>query len=402
MQRSTDRIRTTHVGSLIRPASLAEGLHAQETQQPYDVAAFEQALTAAVVDVVSKQVDAGIDVPSDGEFGKTGWTGYGRLKGVEKVDAPARELESKEFNEFKEFYAVEFERELTVWRPQEIVEKIGPDPVRPSPTVCTGPLASEGTHAIERDIANMKAALAAVNREEGFLPLAAPASVEATIENRHYAGDEEFVYALADALRPEYQAVVESGLILQVDDAFIPSNYDTLLLQGASMEDYLKHAQVRVDALNHALRGIPEDRVRYHVCWGSWHGPHMHDVPLRDIVGLVLNVNAQAYLFEAANPRHEWEWTVWEDVDLPEGKILVPGVVTHSTHIVEHPQTIAQRIERFASVVGKENVIAGTDCGFCQGWSYPQTHESVQWAKLGALREGADVASQRLWDAMAT
>ena len=219
--------------------------------------------------------------------------------------------------------------------------------------------------------------------------------------NEYYSSDEEYVYALADALREEYLQVVEAGLLLQVDDAFIPYNYDRMQLQGASMEEYRKHCELRIEAANYALRGIPEDRVRYHICWGSWAGPHTSDVPLQAIVDLVLRINAQAYSVEAANPRHEYEWKVWRDVKLPEGKILIPGVITHSTNVVEHPETVAERIERYASVVGRENVMAGTDCGFAQGWTMARTHPSVQWAKLRALADGARLASERLWPARA-
>jgi 5-methyltetrahydropteroyltriglutamate--homocysteine methyltransferase len=221
------------------------------------------------------------------------------------------------------------------------------------------------------------------------------------VPNEYYPSDEAYVYALADALREEYVQVVEAGLVLQVDDAFIPYNYDRMLLHGASMEEYRKHCEMRIEAANYALRGIPEDRIRYHVCWGSWAGPHSSDVPLEAIVDLILRINAQAYSVEAANPRHEYEWKVWRDVKLAEGKILIPGVITHSTNVVEHPETVAERIERYASVVGRENVIAGTDCGFAQGWTMARTHPSVQWAKLQALADGAKLASSRLWGAHA-
>jgi 5-methyltetrahydropteroyltriglutamate--homocysteine methyltransferase len=263
--------------------------------------------------------------------------------------------------------------------------------------VCAQPISYKGQRAIQRDIANFKAALEGVQVEEAFLPLAAPASVEASVPNEYYPSDEAYVYALADALREEYLAVVNAGLLLQVDDAFIPYNYDRLLVQGVSMEEYRKHCEMRIDAANYALRGIPEDRVRYHICWGSWAGPHTSDVPLQDIVDLVLRINAQAYSVEAANPRHEYEWRVWQDVKLPDGKLLIPGVITHSTNVVEHPETVAQRIERYAGVVGRENVVAGTDCGFAQGWTMARTHPSIQWAKLAALAEGARRASHRLW-----
>jgi 5-methyltetrahydropteroyltriglutamate--homocysteine methyltransferase len=289
-----------------------------------------------------------------------------------------------------------------MWLDPLVLEHLNGAPLQPPGRwVCAQPITYKGRQAIQRDIANFKAALESVTVEEAFLPLAAPASVEASVPNEYYPSDEAYVYALADALREEYMQVVEAGLVLQVDDAFIPYNYDRMLLHGASMEEYRKHCEMRIEAANYALRGIPEDRIRYHVCWGSWAGPHSSDVPLEAIVDLILRINAQAYSVEAANPRHEYEWKVWRDVKLAEGKILIPGVITHSTNVVEHPETVAERIERYASVVGRENVIAGTDCGFAQGWTMARTHPSVQWAKLQALADGAKLASSRLWGAHA-
>jgi 5-methyltetrahydropteroyltriglutamate--homocysteine methyltransferase len=402
MQRSSDRILTTHVGSLVRPAGITEALRAQALHEPYDAAEFEALLPPAVAEVVRLQAEAGVDVPSDGEYGKTEWTDYlaGRLGGVEYVDrgGPGA-ITSKDWSDFAEFYAIYNREAGSIWIPEEVRERHPGDSwATVAAVACTGPITYTGQDAIARDIANFRAALAEAQVTEAFLPLAAPASVEATIPNAYYGSDEEYLQALATALREEYRAVVDAGLILQIDDAFIPFNYDLMLGRGGgSMEDYLRHCELRIDAANEALRGIPEDRVRYHICWGSWAGPHTTDVPLSAIVHLLLKVNAQAYVFEAANPRHEYEWEVWRDVDLPDGKILVPGVVTHSTNVVEHPETVAQRIDRYAGIVGRENVIAGTDCGFAQGWSMPRTHPSVQWAKLRALADGARLASARLW-----
>lgn len=402
MYRSSDRILTTHVGSLVRPADITESLRAQALHEPYDRAEFEALLPPAVAEVVRLQAEAGVDVPSDGEYGKSEWTDYlaTRLGGVEYVDhgGPGA-ITSKDWSDFAEFYAIYNREAGSTWIPAEVRERHPGDSWATTAAVaCTGPVIYTGQDAIARDIANFTAALADVSVTEAFLPLAAPASVEATIPNSYYASDEEYLQALADALREEYLAVVDAGLILQIDDAFIPFNYDLMLGRGGSMEDYLRHCELRIEAANEALRGIPEDRVRYHICWGSWAGPHTTDVPLADIVHLVLKVNAQAYVFEAANPRHEYEWRVWQDVNLPDGKILVPGVVTHSTNVVEHPETVAQRIARYAAIVGRENVIAGTDCGFAQGWSMPRTHPSVQWAKLRSLADGAGLASATLWN----
>ena len=407
MKGSANRILTTHVGSLTRPGAIAEVLRAESLGQPYDEVAFERILTPAVADVVRKQADVGVDVPSDGEFGKTMWTQYvaERLGGIERRDLGSGAYvapNSKDRQDFAEFYAIYNPISVTMWLDPIVIEHLNGAPLQPPGRwVCNQPISYKGRHALQRDIANVKAALQHVQVEEAFLPLAAPASVEASVPNEYYASDEEYVYALADALREEYLQVVEAGLILQVDDAFIPYNYDRMQLQGASMEEYRKHCELRVEAANYALRGIPEDRVRYHICWGSWAGPHTSDVPLQAIVDLLLRIHAQAYSVEAANPRHEYEWKVWRDVKLPEGKFLIPGVVTHSTNVVEHPETVAERIERYASVIGRQNVIAGTDCGFAQGWTMNRTHPTVQWAKLQALADGARLASDRLWGAHA-
>ncbi len=402
MNHSTDRILTTHVGSLVRPADITEVLRAKALHETNDEAAFEAILTPAVADVVDSQVAAGVDIPSDGEYGKTEWTDYlaERLGGIEYVPRDlAGGIASKDWQDFAEFYAVYNGEAGSTWIPAEVRQRHPGDSwATVAAVACTSPITYTGQSMITRDIENFKAALGTVDVSEAFLPLAAPASVEATIPNKYYASDEDYLQALADALRQEYQAVVDAGFILQLDDAFIPFNYDLMLARGASMQEYLAHCELRVEAVNEALRGIPADRVRYHICWGSWAGPHTTDVPLADIVDLILKVNAQAYAFEAANPRHEYEWEVWKDVKLPDGKILIPGVVTHSTNVVEHPQTVAQRIGRYAEIVGRENVIAGTDCGFAQGWSMPRTHPTVQWAKLRALADGAQLASAKLWN----
>ncbi|MGH2584126.1 MAG: cobalamin-independent methionine synthase II family protein [Dehalococcoidia bacterium] len=401
MKRSTERILTTHAGSLVRPPEIIEVLKAESLGQPYDQASFAASLRTGVAEVVRQQAEAGVDIPSDGEFGKVGWTIYvlERFAGLEPKDLPlgATPLgRGKDRQDFAEFYAVWGPVERTLWLPPEVARA---DPGANAPVVrwvCTGPIAYTGQAAIQRDIANVKAALQGVQVEEAFLPVAAPGSVEASHANEHYPGDEAYVYALADALKEEYRAIVDAGLLLQVDDAFLPYVYDWMV-GSVSMEEYLKYCEMRVEALNYALQGIPEERVRYHICWGSWNGPHSTDVPLKEIIHLVLKVNAGAYSIEAANPRHEHEYRVWEDVKLPEGKILIPGVVTHSTNVIEHPELVAERIGRFARLVGRENVIAGTDCGFSQHWNLIRTHPSIQWAKLQALAEGAALATAQLW-----
>lgn len=405
MKTSTERILTTHVGSLCRPADITEALRAQALGEEYDRGAFEGALPKAVLEVVASQRDAGIDVPSDGEFGKTMWTGYirERLGGLEHTsidhgDRRTTLLRSLDREHFPEFYAVYDSEAGSVWIPEEVKARHpGTTWSVGGPVACTGPITYTGQADVQRDIANFKQALAVTGIEEGFLPLAAPGSVEAGVGNQYYGSDEAFLEALARALAIEYRAVVDAGLVLQVDDAFIPYNYERYVGNGMSMEDYRRHCEVRIEAVNAALAGIPRDRVRYHVCWGSWAGPHAYDVPMREIVDLIVRVDAGAFSFEAANPRHEFEWEVWREVELPDDTVLIPGVVTHSTNVVEHPETVAQRIIRFADIVGPDRVVAGTDCGFSQGWNMPRTHPTVQWAKLRALAEGATLASQRLF-----
>ncbi len=400
MKRSTNRILTTHAGSLVRPPGIIEVLKAEHFNEPYDQEAFAQNLRTGVAEVVRQQAEAGVDIPSDGEFGKVGWTIYvlERFSGLQPEEVQPGAIPSlagKDRRDFAEFYAVWSRLERTLWLPlslQDAGTVAGPA-LR---WACTAPIAYKGQAAIARDIANFKAALAGVQVEDAFLPVAAPGSVEASHINRYYPTDEAYVYALADALKEEYQAIVNAGLLLQVDDAFLPFVYDRMVL-SESMEEYFKFSEMRIEALNYALRGIPPERVRYHICWGSWNGPHSTDVPLKDIVHLVLKVNAGAYSIEAANPRHEHEWRVWEDVKLPDEKILIPGVVTHSTNIIEHPELVAERIARFARLVGRENVIAGTDCGFSQHWNLIRTHPSIQWAKLRTLAEGAQLATRQLW-----
>ncbi len=264
---------------------------------------------------------------------------------------------------------------------------------------CTGPLVYDSS-ALERDIANLKVALEGVDVVDAFLPVVAPASTY-WLENEYYASEEEFVFALADALHEEYQRIVEAGFLLQVDDAVLVHEYDSILSLGGSVEDYRSWAELRVEATNHALRGLPVERIRYHVCHGSWHGPHVFDPPLAEVIDLVLKVNARYYLIEQANPRHEHKWRLWEEVDLPDDKVLVPGVVTHHTNVVEHPELVAERLVRLANVVGRERVMGGTDCGFAQGAFLRRVHPTIQWAKLEALAEGARLATRRLWPSKA-
>jgi 5-methyltetrahydropteroyltriglutamate--homocysteine methyltransferase len=382
MRRSTDRILTTHVGSLIRPRELLE-LATTARQQPQHQPRYEQALRSATADVVQQQRKAGIDIVNDGEYGKSSWANYvlDRMTGFEfRPDTlyEATWLGRDRFR-FAEFMQTEF-----------------PRGARGAPGhACVGPIAYRGHEAVRRNIAGLEAALASAGAVEGFLTAVAPASTGYDASNEYYKDERDYVFAIADALREEYLEIVNAGLILQVDDAVLANMYDELRQQGP--ERYLEWADLRVDALNHALRDIPEDRVRYHICFGSWHVPHMADAPLEAILPLVLRVRAGAYSIEAANVRHEHEWRLWQSVTLPPGKILIPGVVTHHTTSVEHPRLVADRIVRFAGLVGRENVIAGTDCGFAQLEAYQRVHPQVMWAKLQALAEGAQIASQELW-----
>jgi len=393
MRRSSERVLTTHVGSLISPQSLLPLIGAKQSGQPYDRELYWKRLAESVTEVVRQQAAAGIDVPSDGEFGKSiSWSQYAleRLSGFERrpvAPAASRFARGADRTRFAEFYA---ELDAASGPPATAGASVGE-------AVCVAPIRYTGQAEVQRDIANFKAALARAGVAEGFLPVAAPASVIPDRRNEHYASDEEMLEAIADAMRAEYRAIVDAGLLVQLDDARAAVTYDRMV-PPASFADYRRWLERQVEAINRATEGIPTDRIRYHVCWGSWPGPHTSDVPLKDIVDLVLRVRAGAYLIEAANPRHEHEWRVWEKAKLPEGAVLVPGVISHATNVVEHPELVAERIVRFARLVGRENVIAGTDCGFAQGPFHRRVHPSIMWAKLEALAEGARLASRELWN----
>jgi len=399
----TTRILTTHAGSLIRPPELLELLARTEAGEPVDDARYEDVLRRAVVDVVRRQAEAGIDVVDDGEMGKATWITYlyERVSGIEERMVPVEGATilppSRDRQAFPEFYAehdAAFAKEIA--NQARVHETEQPGEIRAEAKIwaCTGPIVYDEA-ALRRDIANFKAALEGVEVTDAFLPVVAPASVY-WLRNEHYATDEEFVFAVADALRHEYRGIVDAGFLVQVDDAVLVHEYDSILSLGGSVEDYRRWAELRVEALNHALEGLPEDRVRYHVCHGSWHGPHVYDPPLADVIDLVLKVKARFYSIEQANARHEHEWRLWEDVKLPVGKVLIPGVVTHHTTVVEHPELVADRLVRLAKLVGPEAVMGGTDCGFAQGAFIRRVHPSIQWAKLEALAEGARIATKRL------
>jgi len=374
MKRSTDRILTTHVGSLIRPQPLQEFLRARQAGKAPDEKGYAACLRQSVADVVHRQAEAGVDVVSDGEFGKSiSWSQYvlERLSGFERrpLKGEANPFQrGADREKFAEFYADLDAREGVATT---------------TDSVCVAPITYTGQAALARDIENFKAALARVNVEEAFLPVVAPASVIPDRKNEYYESDEACLVAIGEAMRIEYRMIIEAGFLLQLDDARAAVTYDRMVPPG-SMADYRKWVAKHMEVLNHAIAGLPPERIRYHVCWGSWPGPHTTDVPLKDIVDLILSARVGAYVIEAANPRHAHEWTVWRDVKLPNDKVLIPGVISHATNIVEHPELVAERIVRYAELVGRENVLAGTD-------------PSIMWAKLASLAQGARLASKQLW-----
>jgi 5-methyltetrahydropteroyltriglutamate--homocysteine methyltransferase len=379
MRRSTRKILTTHVGALPGDEALWTG------------EAPEAEVRQGVAEVVALQRGAGIDIVNEGELSKGGnWLTFvtDRLTGFEprQTGATGRLLtQSADWAEFDQFYAAAMQHGV-------LFEDTGsaPNQGRVTDWVCSGPIQYRGHAAMEREIALLKGALGDTPPSDAFLTTTAPASIEAGRINEHYESEEAFVFALADALAVEYEIIAKSGLILQVDDAWLAALWDRIGL-GMGPEGYKRYCMLRVEALNHALRNVPEEQVRYHMCWGSWHGPHAHDIPLPDMVEVLLAIKAQTYLIEAANVRHEHEAAVWERVKLPKGKILAPGVVSHSTKLIEHPELVSARIQRFARMIGRENVIASTDCGLGL-----RCHPQIAWAKLKALSEGAALATKAL------
>jgi 5-methyltetrahydropteroyltriglutamate--homocysteine methyltransferase len=392
MKHSTDRILVTHAGSLPRPDKLIAAWSAADSD-------IDPVLAASVTDIVNAQVQAGIDIPNDGELGKpmrsksdlAAWGTYifGRLGGFGPTPAgsaapnraaagqPMRIVgERWEQRQFPQFYTEAAFVPTTASRPS-----------------CIGPITYTGVEALHRDLANLKVATSAAGVSEAFVTSIAVGSLEMFCrgQNLHYSNAEAFLDAIAQALAVEYRAIVDAGFVLQLDDPGLPDTWD-MLDPHPSLDEYRRYAMLRVEALNHALRGIPEDRVRFHICWGSWHGPHVTDLPLRDIIEVMLRVKAQAYSVEAGNVRHEHEHKVWRDVKLPDGKLLIPGVVSHATNVVEHPKVVADRILAYANAVGRENVVAGTDCGLGG-----RIHPEIAWAKLRALAEGARLATKQLW-----
>jgi 5-methyltetrahydropteroyltriglutamate--homocysteine methyltransferase len=397
MPQNVDRILTTHVGSLIRPPKLIDFWRAIEDGEPYDEAAFEACLTESVAEVVRQQAETGIDIVSDGEFSKgLNWAFYifKRLSGITVRPATAQEMADpmasmgggRDHQAFAEFYA---EYDAATGLGKRLGNRV----------VVNGPIEYSDWQVL-RDIGNLQAGVAKAKDRRpsltGFLPVVAPASALPGAKIEHYKDEESFLFALAEAQHQEYKAIVDAGLHVQIDDAFLPYMHERMVPPMSNAE-YRRWAQMRIDALNHALKGIPEARSRYHICWGSWNGPHAFDVPLKDIIDLVLQVRVGHYSFEAANPRHAHEWHVWENVKLRPGQVLIPGVISHATNIVEHPELVAERIVRLAKVVGRENVMGGTDCGFAQSPFARRVHPSIMWAKLKSLAEGARIATVALW-----
>ena len=385
MKRSTNRILTTHAGSLARPKDLLESMDAKLRGKPYDHEAYGRRIRSAVAEMVRQQVACGVDIVTDGEQSKPSFNAYlvERLTGFEPVASSEERIAARmkidEARAFPEYYERYFAEHMC---------GVGPN----LPVACTGPIAYRGQQEVRADIENLKAALHGLRPEEVFMPAIAPGF----FTNKYYRNDEEFQYALAEALRVEYLAIVDAGFILQIDDPSLTRLYRTDL--SLSVAERARDAEIYIEALNHALRGIAPEKIRYHTCYGINEGPRIFDIALKDIIDLMLKVNAEAISFEAANPRHEHEWRLWETLKLPAGKILIPGVITHCSNIVEHPELVAERIMRYTKLVGRENVIGGSDCGFSSQATFtPEIHPTVVWAKFKAMAEGAQIATKQLW-----
>jgi len=402
LRTSSDHILTSHAGSLPRPDALIAANRAHEIGDAVDKRHYDETLRAAVGEVVRHQKELGVDIPGDGEFGKPmgqrvnygSWWRYSwqRLGGIEPGQNSLYDMQPHRSSTGHIVLTSFGDRRD---RTQFAAAYADPDSgittgPRPPAPICVAPLTYKGQDAINADIANLKAALAVAGVEEGFMTAVAPASC-ARIGNNYYKTDEEFLYACAEAMREEYRAIVDAGIVLQFDDPCVAEGWDQVNPEP-TVAEYQKLATTWIEALNHAIKGLPPDRLRFHLCWGSWHGPHTTDIPMRDIVEVMLRANVGAYSFEAGNVRHEHEWKVWRDVKLPDDKIILPGVVSHATNVVEHPELVADRILRFANLVGRGRVVASTDCGLGG-----RVHPQIAWAKLEALAQGAALASKALW-----
>ena len=381
------RLLTTHAGSLPRSESLRDLVFARADRKAYDKQRLATELREGVRDVVHRQVACGLDSVNDGELGKTNFTNYvrERLAGFESRPAGAGakplSIAGRDLEKFPEYFAA---------GGRGFGGFAGAGPSR-AQVYCVAPLRYVGHEALREELASFKAALAGVSVAEAFLPANTPGTIEHWMRNEHYPSDETFLCAIAEAMREEYRAIVDAGFLLQIDDPDLPDGWQ--MYPEMSVPEYRRYAELRVEALNHGLRGIPREKIRLHVCWGSFHGPHQSDIPLRDIIDIIFKVNAGGYSIEASNPRHEHEWRVFEEVKLPEGAVLIPGVVGHCTDFIEHPELVAERLVRYANLVGRENVMAGTDCGLG-----PRVgHAKIAWAKLESLVEGARLASNALW-----
>jgi 5-methyltetrahydropteroyltriglutamate--homocysteine methyltransferase len=383
MKRNTERILVTHVGSLARPKDLMEMLVARNENKPYDGAALAKRTTEAVAEVVQKQVESGVDIVNDGELGKSNFSRYTKERLGGFIERPA----TPDFKPTSIFGRDQLEF-------TEYFNRGGRTSIGHHARVfyCVEPLTYAGHDEIKSDTANLTAALQGKRYEEAFLPAIAPGTMEHWMKNEYYPTDEAYLFAIADAMREEYKAIVDAGFVLQIDDPDLADAWQ--MHPEMTVSDYRKYQEMRIDALNHGLRGLPSERIRFHMCWGSYHGPHKYDIPLKDIADLILKVHAGAYSIEASNPCHDHEWRVWQDVKWPGGKILIPGVIGHYSDFIEHPRAIADRLVRYAKIIGRENVIAGTDCGIGSRVGHPQ----IGWAKFQAMAEGARIATKELWE----
>lgn len=393
MKTSTQRILTTHVGSLPRPPGLITVLHAKDSGRDYDRSNYEREVAASVLDVVKRQIDIGIDIVNDGEHSKSSFASYGRMRlgGIENTEKPVSfRGPTRDSLAFPKVY-----EEAQVMNEARGAEGAVRRRMRMPSTICTGPITYVGQKDVETDIAYLKAAIKGRSVEDAFITAISPTNLELYHKNEYYRTDEEYLEALANAMNVEYRAIVDAGFILQIDDPRLATHYNRT--PGASVEDCRKFIALRVETVNHSLKGIPREKVRFHTCYSVNIAPRIHDMELKHYLDLMLRINAQAFSFEASNPRHEHEWAIWKEAKLPDDVILMPGVVSHCLHLVEHPELVAQRIERYASIVGRENVVASNDCGFATSAAGDEVHPDVAWAKLGALCEGAQIASRRLW-----
>jgi 5-methyltetrahydropteroyltriglutamate--homocysteine methyltransferase len=393
MKASTDRILTTHTGSLPRPSDLVEALNAKELGQEYNEDVLNRRVSQAIAEIVRRQADVALDVINDGEHSKVSWMAYarGRLSGLQEIASPVRfRGDTRDSLAFPAAY-----KDMKIMLAGRSTALVAKRTVRPKAWVCSGPVRYVGEQELRADIANLKSALSGIDAQDVFMTAISPSNLELYYENKYYGSSEEYLAALADAMRVEFKAIVDAGFVLQIDDPRMATHYNRT--PGASVEECRTFIALRVEAVNYALRGIAEDRVRFHTCYSVNIAPRAFDFELKYFVDLMLRIRAGAYVIEAANPRHEHEWQVWQETPLPDGKVLIPGVVSHCIHLVEHPELVAQRIMRFASVVGRERVLAGTDCGFGTSGARDEVHPDVAWAKLCALVEGARIASARLW-----